>query len=241
MRHLLVRNLRCRKRLRFQDQTCRWKVSATTEAPLACEVLEKPCTVILVEDHAIYQDTWSESFRLAIPRVYGMSYASIDFREESCFDEMVDEMKADLSLVNDAVLVARGPVASWCAQFYLESCPLQGLVMVDPVLFDQGDNGVEGEATRKLHQGLAKEDDQWSRILKGAKSRRLRIEPNAVPMLVLQTWNDPACRLAAVAVAKRHSDDEGPYGEVPVKEVQQTHDSADEIMKEVDNWIESII
>jgi hypothetical protein len=44
-----------------------------------------------------------------------------------------------------------------------------------------------------------------------------------------------------LAVAKRHSDDEGPYGEVPVKELQQTHDSADEIMKEVDSWIESII
>ena len=111
--------------------------SAITEPPLDTNVIEKPFTLLLMEDRFIYKDTWKSAFEKCIPRDYGMSFASLTVPEESTFDDMVEELKSDLFPIHDAVLISRGPISSWCAQFYLESRPLKGLVMVDPIPFDQ--------------------------------------------------------------------------------------------------------
>jgi hypothetical protein len=214
------------------------------DPPLDCEVLEKPCTVLLMEDRAIYEDSWIDSFQVAIPRTYGMSFASITFREECEFDEMLEELKSDLNTINDAVLVTRGPLSSWCAQFYLESFPLQGLAMVDPVVLDNivGD---EWAITPRLQECggpdvPSRELNQWKRIFQGAQLRKLKLEPNAVPMLVVYSLNDQACRRNAMEVAKRHSDDEGMFGDVPVKGLFQNKNT-NEVISEIDSWIDSIL
>lgn len=55
--------------------------------------------------------------------------------------ELVQAMKnpvvSTLAHVSDTILVARGPISALCAQYYLESCSVKGLIMIDPVLIDE--------------------------------------------------------------------------------------------------------
>jgi hypothetical protein len=83
--------------------------------------------------------------------------------------------------------------------------------------------------------------DYWHDFIKEAQSsRELKLEPNAVPMLVINSLDHETFRLAAHAVAKRHSDDEGPFGDVPVKELFQG-EIVDDVIREIDSWIDSIL
>jgi hypothetical protein len=196
-----------------------------------------------MEDRTIYKDSWHESFQSTIPRDYGMSFASISVPEGYSFDQMLGELKHDLPTIHDAVLVARGPLSSWCSQFYLESFPLQGLVMVDPVQTDQ----FQGAEMKLLfpevvssRNSTQEELEYWHDLIKEAQSRELKLEPNAVPMLVINSLDHETFRLAAHAVAKRHSDDEGTFGDVPVKELFQG-EIADDVIREIDSWIDSIL
>jgi len=219
-----------------------------------------------MEDPAIYRESWIESFRSSIPVDYGMSFASITFPQESSFNETLQELKDDLLLLNDAVLVARGPLSSWRAQFYLESFSLKGLIMVDPALLEKGVfGGHEAEAIAKLqeHSGDGDGDGDgngdgdgdgrggtssgdleracWNDLFRGAQERRLLLEPDVVPMLVLHTHDNAACERSVVRVAERHSGDEGSrFGDVTVRPVPQG-DNNERLMTEIDEWIESIL
>ena len=140
--------------------------------PLESAIVEKPCTVLLMEDRAIYKELWNTSFDTAIPINYGMSSASISFSKELDFDQMLNELKADLSPFSDAVLIARGPLSSWVAQFNLESLSLKGIVMVDPISFDDP----EAEIITKLEENArptesSKELEQWNKLLRQAQLR----------------------------------------------------------------------
>jgi hypothetical protein len=182
---------------------------------------------------------------VGINRKQDQTNGSIKHPAECEFDEMLEELKSDLNPINDAILVTRGPLSSWCAQFYLESYPLQGLVMVDPVLLDKVDGDDWAVTTRIQEYGgpdvvPSREFNQWKRIFQGAQSRKLKLEPNAVPMLVMYSPNDQACRLNAMEVAKRHSDDEGRFGDVPVKGLIQNKNT-NEAINEIDSWIDSIL
>ena len=134
-------------------------VSNIAEPPLDSDVVEKPCTVILMEDihHQISIDnehndaaktSWLPTFESKLPTQFGMSFGSISFQHGeddnsapiTSVKDCVNALKASqLSRIHDAVLVARGPFSSICAQYYLESLPLQGLVLVDPILLGDDD------------------------------------------------------------------------------------------------------
>ena len=117
-------------------------------------------------------------------------------------DERVEEMKMDLATrFHDAVVVARGPIASWTALLYLESLPLKGLVCVDPIPFDAT------TPTTTEHRGATTTDSRTARSMLldtysttsdpivfqifdeilSDDARTLQLEPNAVPMLILHS------------------------------------------------------
>jgi hypothetical protein len=237
--------------------------SSIDETPIGSTVIEKPFTVILMEDNEyalscnvndnIYNDkdnededdtlciSWMETFRSKIPRKYGMSFGSISIdrrrRQQQnrldgdaptlfLFDELLKSLKdSELPRINDAVLIARGPVASLCAQYYLESCSLQGLIMIDPILVndtpndkdDAGNDANDNDDTiallcsRIFHNN--DDDDDQDRF----RSTRLLIESNSVPMMVVLTVpNNKVWNRASRFVATRHSNPDGPYGIVEI-------------------------
>lgn len=238
-----------KKSARSNGFLARGIASAIIEPPLDTNVTEKPFTLLLMEDRFIYKDTWKTAFENFIPRDYGMLFVSLSVPEESNFDDMVEELKSDLFPIHDAVLISRGPISSWCAQFYLESRPLKGLVMVDPILFDQQEDLATIDAISVLQMNVktaAKtpmDFGDWMKVVAGAQQRKLKLEPNSVPMFIFTSRAD--LKICSNHVAKRHSDMDGPFGEVLLKEISQ--DSQDEnkhthiILNELDRWIDKTI
>ena len=167
-----------------------------------------------------------------------MSYRKFSLSDNTAnFDTALQEMKNDLSLEGpNMVLVTRGPWMSWMASFYLESLPLAGLVMVDPMQLDDmnGINqfvlqyeklGLQNSLQYKLYQEYAEHWDHWT----------LKLEPGAVPMLVMYTNVRPGYKRCAENSALRH-------GNVPVLKMpssSQTH--VDDCIGEVVKWVHDTV
>eukprot|EP00531_Pseudo-nitzschia_arenysensis_P011704 CAMPEP_0116151500 /NCGR_PEP_ID=MMETSP0329-20121206/20131_1 /TAXON_ID=697910 /ORGANISM="Pseudo-nitzschia arenysensis, Strain B593" /LENGTH=222 /DNA_ID=CAMNT_0003648119 /DNA_START=947 /DNA_END=1612 /DNA_ORIENTATION=- len=207
--------------------------------------MEKPYTVILMEDdvsasffHSNEPNcSWSEIFRSNIPRDYGMSFASISLQLKTLentttsISTALEALKASrLPMVADAILVARGPCSSLIAQYYLESFSLQGLVMMDPILLQQQEKEKDEKLLSSLVSEIYKNDDE---SLERFHSRRLLVEANSVPMMVVRTISEtddndvdhyPEWKSSSVHVAQRHGDADGLYGEVPVLDVVDNKD-----------------
>jgi hypothetical protein len=230
----------------IQDGCLRPIVSSISEPPFDSTVIEKPFTVMLMEDRFIYDNTWEDSLKKAIPRDYGMSFISLSFPEEHTFDQVVEDLKTDMSRFNDAILIARGPLSSWSAQFYLESFPLKGLVMIDPILFDQQFEENDGKTSAALKDRVSAVTrnqplnfEKWETFLLGALEKKLRLEPNSVPMLVMSSQN--MFTSASKNVAKRHSDNDGLFGEVLMREITTSNDkNLENIMRDIYRWIDTI-
>ena len=223
--------------------------SSIVETPIDSNVIEKPYTVILMEDevslfpHNSYHGnnnnnnnnnnngntavktctaSWIETFRSKIPREHGMSFGSISLNSSgdaaASISDGLEALKASqLPSISDAILVARGPVASLCAQYYLESFSLQGLVMIDPILVDDDKDDDDKEAISSLLSRIYNDDDDDDDKEARFRSTRLLVEPNAVPMMVVLTVpNDEVWNRASRFVAARHGDPDGPYGIVPI-------------------------
>jgi hypothetical protein len=232
------------RRKPIQDFVYRWIVLSASEPPLDSDVTEKPFTVILIEDQFLYKNSWVKSFQNSIPQRYGMSFASLSFPGENRVNQILESLKTDLAHIPDSVLVARGPRSSWAAQLYLESLPLRGLVMVDPILFDRRGE-IENEAIDAVqnsvsaHHRRADDFDEWCTFLEVAQDRELKLEPNSVPMLVMNSCKDLLA--ASKCVAQRHGDSQGPFGEVPVLEVDDSPEQHQaDIIGEIDSWIDTI-
>jgi hypothetical protein len=201
--------------------TRRQLLSQTAETPIGSSVTERPCTVVLAEDVAgsFYKESWHAAAVVSIPQDHGMTYHKWSLSPSvTTMDEALSEMKRDLAVVqHDAVLVARGPWMSWMAQFYLESLPLKGLVMVDPIPLDSRNDanlfelqykklGLETSLEFRLFQEFAEHWGHWS----------LQLEMGSVPMLVIQSMDRPAFRKAAEATARRHGSKDSQFGPVPI-------------------------
>jgi hypothetical protein len=154
-----------------------------------------------------------------------MSVASISFPEHSdsfratkspvTIPECVNALKtSELSTLWDAVLVARGWFSSMCALYYLESYSLRGLIMVNPLSFHLDD--VDDVQHHSFPQNILHEN--WSCF---ENCNELLLEPNSVPMMVVVTIPTTPWIRAAHNVADRHSDEDGPYGMVPVLNLNQ--------------------
>jgi hypothetical protein len=234
----------------FQRIFRRSKLSAIHEPPLDSTVLEKPCTLLLLEDTWRYHTSWRTFLESNVPTHYGMAYATVSLErgythtkdgdiegdDHGVWKERVEELKEDLSKVHhDAVLIARGPIASWTALLYLESLPLNGLVMVDPIQFDDPRNEV---MQFSMVQNAFAGDNIASTLLQQVRPTTLKLEPNSVPMLILHSINDMDGRRQCDIVASRHGDPTGPFGLVEVRDASEDPEAA---MQEVDEWIESIL
>lgn len=224
------------------------------EPPLDCEVLEKPCTVVLMEDenrfHATDDDkevttlSWLPAFQNRFPTECGMSFSSIRFPGNSnenkatilYVSDCLNALKtSSLPRIHDAVLVARGPFSSLCAQYYLESLSLLGLVMVDPILITNGENDDNEEMTRILATCNIDERD-WE----GFQSSSLLLEPNAVPMMVVLSSQNKAWNTASRRVAARHSDEEGLFGIVPVLDLHELSGESGNAQSEGDLMVDLV-
>jgi hypothetical protein len=224
--------------------SCRSYLTEAIEPPLDGDVPERPCILILAEDVGILTDasttsSWHGTFAAAIPKNYGIPYVQWSLSSElpPSLNLALGEMKADLADVQQPVLVARGPWISWMAQFYLESLPLSGLVMVDPLQFNETaacrhyEDLYRQRKIKPPEYGLFQEYvnhwDHWS----------LKLEPGAIPMMVLST--QPGSEMwtrHARATAARHSSAESPNGQVPVVKIDAS--DTDDCMRKICNWIE---
>lgn len=258
-------------------------LTQVNEVPLGSSggVLERPCTLILAEDAGVIHGagvrassasgSWHDTYCHTVPNDYGIPYAQWSISEQNdqmlySFDAALTEMKKDLGGSNNLqqpVLVARGPWMSWMAQFYLESLPLSGLVMVDPLLFndDDDDNSAcrlyERLYKRHVHSGddrpmpehiVSREYALFQDYVNHWDHWSLKLEPGVIPMMVLVS---SATGLApsegssssseavlwqrhAEATAARHSSPES--GPVPVVEIDASNRG--ECVRTVCSWIE---
>mmetsp|Transcript_19266 Transcript_19266/g.44631 ORF Transcript_19266/g.44631 Transcript_19266/m.44631 type:complete len:394 (+) Transcript_19266:172-1353(+) len=245
---------------RKSDDNQSLRFSPITETPFDCDVVERPYTMMMMEDEVSSlfskestidnrknQDkilafdpkennipgslpttkSWIPTFRSIVPRKHGMSFGSIclDWQQHlggipSITNGLQSLTSSQLPTISDAILVARGPVASLCAQYYLESFSLQGLIMIDPILVDDSEEGGDGNSSDseaitsllyRIYQG--QDCDDMDRF----RSARLLVEPNSVPMMVILTVpNDHAWNRSSRLVATRHGDPDGPYGSIPI-------------------------
>ena len=89
----------------------------------------------------MYRNAWSRPFTSAFPD-RGVHFLSVDvfsdlsssFTVSESFAQMHTELATDLSPHAEVTLVARGPLPCLVAQYYLESLPLSGLILVDPLI-----------------------------------------------------------------------------------------------------------
>ena len=126
---------------------------------------------------------------------------------------------------------------SWMASFYLESLPLAGLVMVDPMQLDDMNGlnqfelqyeklGLKDSFQYKLYQEYAEHWDHWT----------LKLEPGSVPMMIMYTNVRPGYKRCAENTAIRHGDN------VPVLKMPSTARShVDDCIGKVTNWINDSI
>jgi hypothetical protein len=108
--------------------------------------------MILIESN-LYKQQWRSSFSLFYPS-RGIQFASIDITASNheqdetttTLESMEQTLSRDISSLSESaytILIARGPIQSLVAQYYLESLPLAGLVLVDPLILpEDGRNGV---------------------------------------------------------------------------------------------------
>lgn len=231
--------------------------SSVSETPLDSTVMEKPYTVILMEDDVSDSffhfdcditdaentiSSWDEDFRSRIPRDYGMSFCSISLQlKQSSISKALEALKASqLTSISDAILVARGPCSSLLAQYYLESFSLKGLVVIDPILLQEQEETEESKLLYSLVSEIYSDDlDSLERF------HSLKVEPNAVPMMVVRTISDDSKHLSAwksssLHVAERHGDPDGPYGSVPV--LDRSNDESEafchDLLEHINNWID---
>lgn len=204
-------------------------MSGLVEPALDSSIPERPCTVVLAED-PIYPKSWRQTFETNLPEQYGISfnYFQLSNGEEhsiQTMDEALTIMSRDLNhstSSHETVLIARGPWISWMAQFYLESLPLAGLLLMDPIPLDDV-NGInqfkllyekkqlEGSLEFSLFREFTEHWDHYS----------LRVEPGSVPMSVAYSFASRAAfKRTAENTARRHHPD---YLKTEVDPVLRVH------------------
>ena len=214
-------------------------VTTSTEPPiiLGNGYMERPGVLALLES-TMYRNSWSDAFNSLYPN-RGIHTMSIDLL--SCissttslaesFYRIHNELATDLSPHAEVVLVARGPLPSLIAQYYLESLPLTGLVMVDPLLIPRRDDGSShehGSTLQKSAQSLlqhlskancfqeANTNSTETQLLDNLQhddtsfDRPLKLEPGCVPVKVMYTADatyGEEFRQCASLTATRHTPD----------------------------------
>ena len=132
-------------RLPWRRLSLRNLVTSSIEPSLHAP-LERPETIVLTES-SLYNSSWQEAFELFFPQ-QGLHFSSINLFKSSVDELPLSAKSLQQTLASDlshlttstgigaahTVLIARGPIQSLAGQFFLESHPLAGLVLVDPLL-----------------------------------------------------------------------------------------------------------
>lgn len=212
-----------------------WNRSIVTESiepPIESSVPEKPCTLVLLEDQGLYDSSWNSWLSRRLPNEHGLHYCYQTINL-STLDAALSEITTDLATMPCVVLLSRGPVVSWVAQYYLESLSLAGLIMVDPVFEPSPELLTQ---LRNLYSDESmQEHNLLNRIQCGEESRPLKLEAGVIPMLVLSSID--LIQDFAQATAHRHSKLDSPFGKVPTVSVPSTEDPSELI----NNWVEQVV
>lgn len=237
----------CIQRPKFiTNSTCRRTIlTPTVEPPV--NVVERPFALVLSEDPGFYpqNSSWRKCFQQEFPQRHGISYATHQFSGMvNSFDAAVSELKMDLASGDQPppVLVARGPWISWVAQFYLESLPLAGLIMVDPLPLDDT-KGIDQFQSYFRERGLdqTREYRMFQEFQEHWGHWMLQLEAGSVPMGVFYTVNRPGFQRCAESTAYRHSLSDGPFGAVCAEQIplmNSPEEHAQEAMEYFHEWLD---
>jgi hypothetical protein len=150
--------------------------------------IERPETLILLES-SLYKQTWREYFIYYFP-LKGIHFASIDLTtsdddalsQDVSFNSMEQTLSDDMAILNEpayTIAVARGPIQSLVAQYYLESLPLAGLVLVDPFLLPEDCDRVSNSEERRWKESIDSLMD-YSTMNDGIFRKHLNEPPGAI-------------------------------------------------------------
>ena len=142
-------------------------VVSSVEPPLDVPI-ERPERIVLAES-SLYESSWIERAESFFPS-NGLHFVAIDImralRNNTNNDDVASQFKCleksmaeDLSHLGETtdewqqtstsahdVLIARGPIQCLIAQYYIESLPLAGVVLIDPLLLpEDGRAGIQQE------------------------------------------------------------------------------------------------
>ena len=142
-------------------QIIRGLVTSSAPPPLEDALIERPETIVLIES-ALYKQQWKDPFTNFFPR-QGLHFASIDLSSSNDVDLTIESMESvlstDISSISEpayTILIARGPIQSLVAQYYLESLPLAGLVLADPLILpENGRDGDNDTSSRRWNESTA--------------------------------------------------------------------------------------
>jgi hypothetical protein len=207
-------------------------VTQSIEPPIESLVPEKPCTLVLLEDQGLYDSSWNSWLSRSLPDEHGLHYCYQAITLSS-LETALSEITTDLATMPSVVLLSRGPVVSWVAQYYLESLSLAGLIMVDPV-FDPSSELLT-RLKNLYYDASVQEHHLLNRIQSGDESRPLKLEAGVIPMLVLSSID--LLQDSAQATAHRHSRLDSPFGKVRTVSLPITEDPSELIS----NWVEQVV
>jgi hypothetical protein len=211
------------------------------EPPLSVSI-ERPVTVLLLED-GLYAKSWSDLLKSKLPSEMGISYGTIHVPStaKETFRDRVEFLKEELLGIPDALVVARGPIASWSCQLYLESFSLIGMVAVDPILMDRR-GSIEDKAIQYLlqqnnsNEALPWDRDLLCRVLSGNEDRKLKLEPGPCPMLFVQSLPSDLFTQTTRDNLKRHDSDESPFGSPIFIDIHQQGER--DFLSTLSDWID---
>lgn len=245
----------------------RSKVTLSVEPPpiLLDGYVERPGVLALMES-TLYRDSWSQSSRPFVSTFpnRGIHFLSIDVFSglsssstvSESFSQMHSELANDLSTHADVVLVARGPLPCLVAQFYLESLPLSGLILIDPLIVPRRDGtGDDDERSLQssaqtfmeiaskadcfdLHNETSCKNGEEANLLDKMQrnsefDRPLKLEAGVIPVKVLYTGGaigheTKEFRRCAEQTASCHTPEDGTglWGDVAAEQLETDNDTA---------------
>ena len=113
--------------------------------------------------------------------------------EENLIPQLLDEMATDLTSTSySSVFIARGAVPSLLAQYYLESYPFKGLIMIDPCIVPTNRTVLRSTAFNYLSSTkdlsfntIEKQIITSLATINPGQGRQLKLEKESIPMLIL--------------------------------------------------------
>lgn len=157
---------------------------------------ERPETIVLAESK-LYASSWQGSFASSFPE-RGLHFSSVDItkpspsikfsKDDNNYGDCLTLSALESNLRNDltnihgnessqpstssssahALLVARGPIPCLISQYFLESLPLAGLVLIDPLLLPEDGRRINKKNTNNhtiINNAYGKGSERWDTSL----------------------------------------------------------------------------